>query len=88
LEKKMTSTTKSYIDLSKAVDPTKAPHVPFQEWGLGGSAEKNVNESIPKPFPSPIEVHGRRGTMVILMAGVFYTGIVLFLVYMAKAALG
>jgi len=82
----MTSNTKSHIDLSKAVDPTKAPRVPMANWDLDGTVLKNSENS--KSLPSPFEVHGRGGTMVILMAGMFYMGTVMFMVYMAKAALG
>jgi hypothetical protein len=82
----MMTAPKKYFDLSKAVDPTKAQHVPLDDWDLDKTT--GASDVKAKAMPSPIEAHGRCGTMVILTAGAIYMGTVLFMVYMAKAALG
>jgi hypothetical protein len=81
----MTKTKNTYIDLPKAVDHSKNPHFRFQAGGVVFEVEKKKTQ---KKRPSPFDVHGKRGTMVILMAGALYMGTVLFMVYMTKAALG
>ena len=80
----MTKTKKTYINLSRAVDSTPS-HSPIQERGFSIVVRKLKTQ---KKRPSPFDVHGKRGTMVILMAGALYMGTVLFMVYMTKAALG
>ena len=83
------TTQNNFIDLSKAVDPTKAPNVNLKAWGFDASADERSNDqSSQKILPSPFEAHGRKGTLVILLAGALYMSTVLFMVYLAKAALG
>lgn len=81
----MTPIRKQHIDLSKAVDPSNISHVPLEAWSMNRTGPK---EKKAKSLPSPFNTHGKKGTIVILMAGALYMSTVLFMVFMAKAALG